>query len=375
MTRLSLILLVSVSLGYYLSFLWRVWQGLKPAADKQNRTTPMVSVVIAARNEEPNIQRCIRSLTQQSYDPKKFEIIVVDDHSLDHTRALAQEVASGIDHPLITVVSSQRDSGQIGKPAAIALGIEKSQGAIILCTDADCIVPTGWIQSTTSCFEHTVAFVAGPVAEQPTRSFLSNLQTLEFLGLITTGAGLIGSGNPIICNGANIAFRKSAFYEASGYGDSRTSCDDETLMQRMVKRNVGKVIFNFDHAAIITTSTPDTMIEFWNQRTRWAAKRGHYEDKSILARLIALYCFFLVVFICGIAAVFDPLLGVPLVVVLAIKLAAEYIVLSGGARLFRQRFSIGHFLIAELFHVPYIVLAALVGQFGVLRWKNRTLVQ
>jgi len=375
MTRLSLILLLSVSLGYYLSFLWKVLQGLKPTADQQNRTTPMVSVVIAARNEEANIQRCIHSLTQQTYDPKKFEIIIVDDHSQDHTLALTQEAASGIDLPLITAVSSQGESGQTGKPNAIALGIEKSQGEIILCTDADCIVPTEWILSTVRCFGPTVAFVAGPVTEQPTGSFLSSLQTVEFLGLITTGAGLINSGNPIICNGANIAFRKSAFLEASGYGDNRTSCDDETLMQRMVRRNVGKVVFNFDHEATVTTSTPDTVIAFWNQRTRWAAKRGHYEDKTILARLIALYCFFLVVFIAALAALFDPILSVPLLAVFAIKLATEYMVLTRGTRLLRQRFSIGHFLIAELFHVPYIVVAALVGQFSVLRWKNRTLEQ
>jgi biofilm PGA synthesis N-glycosyltransferase PgaC len=198
---------------------------------------------------------------------------------------------------------------------------------------------------------------------------------LEFLSLITTGAGLIGSGNPIICNGANIAFRKSAFREVNGYGEIRNSCDDEILMQRMVRRNVGKVAFNFDPSATVTTSAPDTIVGFWDQRTRWAAKRGHYEDKSILARLIALYGFFLLVFLSAFAALLDPIIGVPVVVVLAVKFVAEFIVLTEGARVFQQRISIRHFLIAELLHVPYIVVAALVVQFSALRWKNRTLEQ
>jgi cellulose synthase/poly-beta-1,6-N-acetylglucosamine synthase-like glycosyltransferase len=335
----------------------------------------MVSIVVAARNEEVNIRQCILSLTRQSYDLGNFEIIVVDDHSQDRTIALANETASGVDRPQITVLSCQGESGPTGKPSAIALGIERARGEIIFCTDADCVVPKDWITSTIRCFEESVAFVAGSVTERPIGSFISQIQSLEFLGLMTTGAGLIGSGNPIICNGANIAFRKSAFREVNGYSEIHNSCDDETLMQRMVRRNVGRVVFNFDPSATITTSTPDTVLGFWNQRTRWAAKRGHYEDKSILAGLIALYCFFLIVFLSAAAALLDPILCIPLVVVLAVKLAAESIVLSSGARVFRQQVSIRHFLIAELLHVPYIVVAALVGQFSALRWKDRTLEQ
>jgi cellulose synthase/poly-beta-1,6-N-acetylglucosamine synthase-like glycosyltransferase len=332
-------------------------------------------VVVAARNEAANIRQCLLSLTQQSYEIERFEIIVVDDHSEDQTVSVADQIASGIVHPRITVLSSEVESGQSGKSAAIALGIERAQGEIILCTDADCIVPKEWISSTIRCFEQSVVFVAGPVNERATGSFISNMQSLEFLGLLTTGAGLIGSGSPIICNGANIAYRKSAFREVNGYGENRSSCDDETLMQRMVKRNTGKVVFNFDRAATVTTSTPDTLIGFWNQRTRWAAKRGHYEDKLVLARLLALYAFFLVVFLTALVGLLDTIIYLPLLVILTIKVAAELIVLAKGARLFQQRVSVRHFLIAELLHVPYIVIAALVGQLGALRWKNRTLEQ
>lgn len=375
MTRLALILLLGVTLGYYLSFLWKVWRGLKPGPLPKNSTSPTVSVIIAARNEESNIRQCILSLIHQTYAPERFEIIVVDDHSLDRTIIVAKETSTEAGNPRLTVLSRGEKSEQGGKPAAIAYGIEYANGEIILCTDADCIVPDGWIESTIRCFESSVVFVAGPVRERPTGSFISNLQVLEFLGLITTGAGLIGSGCPIICNGANIAYLKSAFLAVNGYGDKGGSCDDETLMQRIVRRDIGAVVFNLDPAATVTTSTPDSVASFWNQRTRWAAKRGHYEDKWILVRLIALYAFFLVVFLSAIAALLDPIMSIPVLTVLAVKLSAELFVLTSGARAFRQRVSIRHFLIAELFHVPYIVFAALIGQFSGLRWKNRTLKQ
>jgi len=375
MIRLAFILLLVVSSGYYLLFLLKVLRGLKPTAGPRNTTAPMVSVIVAARDEEPNILQCITSLSHQSYDSRNYEIIVVDDHSRDRTLALAQEAAARIEHPAIRVLTCKDGPDQQGKPAAISLGVENARGDIIFCTDADCIVPKDWIASMTGCFTEAVVFVAGPVTEQPAGSFVSKMQALEFLGLITTGAGLIGSGNPIICNGANIAYRKSAFLAVNGYGEDGTFCDDETLMQRMVRRNMGTVVFNFDPSSTVTTSTPETVSGFWHQRTRWAAKRGHYEDKSVLARLIVLYSFFLVLFFSSLAALVDPVLFIPLLVVLVLKVTAEMIVLRSGARLFQQRISVWHFVIAELLHVPYIVFAAFIGQFSALRWKNRALGQ
>ena len=168
------------------------------------------------------------------------------------------------------------------KPLAIAKGITQAAGEIILTTDADCIAPPRWIEIMVNHFEENVAFVAGPVAEQTSRNFFSKLEQLEFLGLITTAAGLIGSGRPIICNGANLAYRKSAFISVGGFGDNGSSNDDESLMNRMVHRNIGKIVFAPESDAVITTRSSNTITSFLRQRIRWANKRGHYEDKSIL---------------------------------------------------------------------------------------------
>jgi len=50
------------------------------AADK-----PFVSVVIAARNERLMIGKCLTSLIAQDYNAEMFEVIVVDDRSIDGT--------------------------------------------------------------------------------------------------------------------------------------------------------------------------------------------------------------------------------------------------------------------------------------------------
>lgn len=372
----SIITVLAVSfLGYYLMFLWDVKRGLGLTTRPFNSATPFVSVIVAARNEESHIERCLTSLIRQHYHRDKYEIIVVDDHSRDLTLVHAQTLAANPSSPRITVVTLADSSSEHGKPAAIARGVEISMGDVILCTDADCVVPPGWIDSMVGCFEPSVAFVAGPVFEQSTGSLLSRLQSLEFLSIIITAAGLIGSRKPIVCNGASIGYRRNAFLQVSGYGDLASSCDDETLMQRMLKRSIGRVIFNADPQAAVVTSTPSTVTEFWQQRTRWASKRGRYEDKNIIGRLIGLYCFFLVVFLLGLSALFAPSLRIPLLGIVLVKLLTEFFVLRAGARMLRQEIELRHFLIAELFHVPYIVFAALIGQIRSIRWKDRELTQ
>ncbi len=370
MVELAIICLLLVFLLYYLTFLWSIWKGLSSLSTPSSDSTPFSSVIIAARNEEKNIEQCLRALIEQSYNTQRFEVIVVDDHSQDNTVQLATRLAGSISDPKITVVSMKEQSG---KPAAIAHGVSISKGQVILCTDADCTVPKEWIDSMVGCFEPTVAFVSGPVLERPSGSLISRLQAFEYFSLTTTAAGLIGSGKPIICSGASIAYRKSAFTLVNGYGDHSSSCDDETLMQRIVLRNAGRVVFNLDAAAIVSTETPLSLSEFWRQRTRWATKKSRYEDTSILRRLLLLYGFFFVLFAVGAVALFEPDLRLPVVAVLLLKVSTEFLVLSQGARHFRQPLPVGQFLIAELFHVPYIAVAGLIGQFSSLRWKDRNL--
>jgi cellulose synthase/poly-beta-1,6-N-acetylglucosamine synthase-like glycosyltransferase len=143
----------------------------------------------------------------------------------------------------------------------------------------------------------------------------------------------------------------------------------------MIHRNVGSVVFNADPKAIVYTTTPPTVSAFWHQRTRWASKRGRYEDSSILLKLILVYSFFLVSLVASAVAVVEPLLIIPVLGVLLLKATMEFLILSKGARLFRHEIPLFEFVIAELFHVPYIAMAGLVGQFTSLRWKDRNFAQ
>jgi len=376
MIEIITLVILSLSSIYYVYFITRVRIGLlslNPA--KSKNIERYISVVVAARNEENSIENCLQSLLRQTYPANKYEIIIVDDGSSDRTASIIKYFSERFN--IIRLLSLSQDHAQKTgqKPAALAKGIAQANGEIILTTDADCMVPPRWIEIMANHFEEDVVFVAGPVLERDSNTFFAKLEQLEFLGLITTAAGLIGSGRPIICNGANLAYQKDAFTSAGGFSETNSSNDDESLMNQIVHRKIGKVVFAPEADAVVTTNSSNTISTFLRQRVRWANKRGHYEDNTILVSLVGLYIYFVSMLLTTILVFHEPQLIQPLVVSFIGKMLVDYFTLLSGAKLFKQRVPLFHYLIAEFLHVPYIVIAAAAGQFASMQWKGRRILR
>ena len=93
---------------------------------------PQVSVIIPARNEEANLGTCLESLMDQ--DQLSFEIIVVNDHSTDRTKEIAQSF------PGVQVIDADPlPEGWTGKNNAVATGARAARTNWFLFTDADTI--------------------------------------------------------------------------------------------------------------------------------------------------------------------------------------------------------------------------------------------
>lgn len=118
---------------------------------------PFVSIVVPARNEEENIERCIISLLNQDYP--NFEVIFVDDNSTDKTLKIVQGIKDEIrgsreDKSLSTsrlkIISlTGKPDGWTGKTWASEQGYLHSFGNILLFTDADTYYMSGDVLSLT----------------------------------------------------------------------------------------------------------------------------------------------------------------------------------------------------------------------------------
>lgn len=95
---------------------------------------PRVSVIIPARNEERNIERCLSSVLAQDYP--EFEVIVVDDESSDRTPLLVEALAA-CDPRLRLIRGAPIPPGWVGKGWALYQGHQQAQGEYLILLDAD----------------------------------------------------------------------------------------------------------------------------------------------------------------------------------------------------------------------------------------------
>lgn len=95
---------------------------------------PRISVIIPARNEEKNIKQCVQTVLTQSYS--QLEVIVVNDHSTDHTAAILAELAAS-NARLHIIPSEPLPEGWMGKNFAVHQGYQNAQGQWLLFLDAD----------------------------------------------------------------------------------------------------------------------------------------------------------------------------------------------------------------------------------------------
>ena len=110
---------------------------LTPYLDKfenTNNTTPKVSIILPARNEEKYLAKCLDTLIDQDY--QNYEIVVIDDSSEDATREIIAEYAKK-NSKIIHVSANSKPEGWIGKNWACMEGYRQATGELLLFTDAD----------------------------------------------------------------------------------------------------------------------------------------------------------------------------------------------------------------------------------------------
>lgn len=145
-----------------------------------------VSVVVPTCGRPLLLNRCMASLVLQSFDPDRFEIIIVDDRPSDETRAVVERWAehAADNGPDIVYIASP---GPHGPAAARNRGWRAARGSIVAFTDDDTIAASSWLENGLHAFQDDVQVACGrivmPLNGTPTDYELDakNLETAEFV--------------------------------------------------------------------------------------------------------------------------------------------------------------------------------------------------
>lgn len=340
-----------------------------------------ITLIIAARNEEKNIATCIESIIKQTYPANLFEVIIVDDHSIDSTAA----IANSFNQNNIRVINLNDFTGNENlnsyKKKAIETAIGFAKGNLIVTTDADCIVEPGWLQTIASYYEETAAvFIAASVVySEPlpgdsfSKKFLKIFQSLDFMTLQgITGASVYKKIHSM-CNGANLAYEKKVFYEVNGFKgiDAIASGDDMLLMHKIQKRYPDKIEYLKSPDAIVQTRPAETIKEFMNQRIRWASKADKYPDLQITVVLLLVYLLNAWIFFIAICSFFFLLAFYLFILLFIVKTTVELFFLFPVAAFFKKKKLLWWFVPSQPLHIIYTLIAGWLGKFGSYKWKGR----
>lgn len=350
------------------------WFRLKTFNSDQVNLDTFVSIVVPARNEENSIGVLLKNLTQQDYPKKKFEIIIIDDNSTDNTTKIINKfIKQHQDFNIQIKHLSEENPEEAYKKKAITKAIEASRGELIITTDADCRINKNWLKSFVSFyFKEKAQMIVGPVCFHNEASFFEKMQSFEFLSLIAITAGAIEIGRPIMSNGANLAYEKSAFDAVGGFGNDRFSSGDDVFLLLKIKKRFGNKSVKFikNRDAIVYTEPKRSIKEFIQQRIRWASKNKGYDLKILLVSF-TVYMVNLLLITGLVMAIFYPAIIKIVIISICLKMIIDLPVLFGITK-FANRRKMMYFAFPMIILYPiYIIITGALGIIGNYQWKGR----
>lgn len=153
--------------------------------DRQPRNRPFVSIIVPARNEQEDIEECLRSLLALDYD--RYEVVAVDDRSDDRTGEIMERVAEGSSGRLKVIRVTELPAGWLGKVHAMWRAGQQSSGEWLLFTDADVLFKPDALRRALAYGEaeradHVVVFPRLIMKRPGERMMIAFFQTLFTFG-------------------------------------------------------------------------------------------------------------------------------------------------------------------------------------------------
>lgn len=285
-------LMIGVFVVVWCRLFFRGHLGFAYKKTEANPQQVQLSVVVVYRNEMQNLPHLVEDLEKQTLANSFWEAIFVDDASEDGSYEWLLEQKARVSFSLKTLQNPDFSEIVSPKKRAITEAISKAEGLWIVCTDADCRLPRTWLEEIcTHSQDSKTEFISMPVRFSPVATWFEQWQAVEFASLIGSGAACIGLGFPTMCNGANIAYRKSVFEAVGGFSGSEhiASGDDEFLMHKIARRSWQSVRFLPKKSVIVSTPANATWKALLAQRLRWASKWENYQN--LFAKILAVFIF------------------------------------------------------------------------------------
>jgi len=298
-----------------------------------------LSVIIPFKNEAARMEKLLAAINQAKITTENIEFIFVNDHSTDHSVVFLQD---SLKCPYTLLSLSDVE----GKKMALHTGISAAKYPTILTLDADVSFDKNYLNKIQQLPDADLIIL--PVAMQASR-LLSRLYSIEFRWLQRL---TFGSGSPLLCNGANLLFKKKTYQEVFfERTDLQIESGDDVFLLQAFQKKQKKILRVNRLDYVVFTNPPDNLVQLFEQRLRWLSK---------LSPMLDLFSFFMILFlvivqitwiIAVIMSFFNPLFLIPI----GLKFLAESLAMHSNYLWFSLKDVIA-IILHQFWYPVYLVL-------------------
>ena len=271
------VFVASIQLFYYGWFFSRVafFRQKKKIKSQQHP----VSVIVCARDEDENLARHLPGLLVQQY-PSTYEVIVVNDNSMDDSKYILQELKKTFKDRLEIVELTQEAKLISGKKYPLSIGIKEAHNEVLLLTDADCVPSTeNWVQKMQEGYDDGIEIVLGYGSYHPAPGLLNKLIRFETFHTALQYLSFALSGLPYMGVGRNLSYKRELFFKNKGFSaiNHIPSGDDDLFINKVAtKKNTAVVI---DKEATTLSIPKKTWKQWYRQKKRHYSTAQFYKPK------------------------------------------------------------------------------------------------
>lgn len=277
-----------------LGLIERMVPTLRPHDEAENAPAewPRMSILVAAKDEEANIEACIRSMFAQTYP--NLEIICVDDRSSDETPAILRRLATEDDRLKFTSIASLPD-GWFGKNNAMHQAVEMATGEWLCFTDADCIL--GSPHSLATSMKHALDVGAEFLSILPEHEVLSRWERIvqpacSAVMMLWFSPIAVNRGKVAYANGAFMLMQRSCYEAIGGHAAVRAEVNEDIHLARRARASGQRLVVT-SARGLYTVRMYDSFARIWSGWTRIFVGSFANTWQIVRAAIVLLYFTFL----------------------------------------------------------------------------------